>query len=157
VDIIFFRKIITASLSGSIYAILLGLIVPNPFGESIPSLADYLFAVAMSTPVYLMYSFPVIFVYGIFASIISDKVTQLVMKRANSQKIEIVLSAVLHLLFGLVLQLYSLAASILFFIVDRVLQKGGKNYTGMQALKSLAVPLAVWIFFMGIIWLEHLL
>lgn len=32
------RKVISASVSGSMFAILLGLIVPNPFGENLSSL-----------------------------------------------------------------------------------------------------------------------
>jgi hypothetical protein len=44
----------------------------------------------------------------------------------------------------------------LFFITDRVLQKKNNDYTLSQATKSLAIPLAVWLFFMGIVYLEHI-
>ena len=68
------RKIITASVSGSLFAVLLGLI--NPFGGTITSFKHYLLTFVLATPVYLMYSFPFIIVYGVLASIISDKLSR---------------------------------------------------------------------------------
>jgi ABC-type dipeptide/oligopeptide/nickel transport system permease component len=150
------RKIISASVSGSIFAILLGLIVPNPFGETISSLSYYLFAVVLTTPVYLMYSFPAILIYGVLTSIISDKIGQFISTKLKNEKSEMIFSCLLHVVFGLILLLYSLGASILFFIIDRVLQKKSKEYTLSQAIKSLAIPLAVWLIFMGVVYLEHI-
>lgn len=151
------RKIISASVSGSMFAILLGLIVPNPFGETISSIPNYLFAVALSTPVYLMYSFPAILIYGVLTSIISDKVSQFISTKMKNENSEIVISGILHAVFGLILLLYSLGASLLFFITDRVLQKKNKDFNPLQAIKSFAIPLAVWLIFMGIVYLEHIL
>ncbi len=150
------RKIISASVSGSMFAILLGLILPNPFGKTISSIPDYLLAVALTTPIYLMYSFPVILIYGVLTSIISDKVSQFISTKIKNEKSEIIISGVLHTVFGLILLLYSLGASLLFFITDRVLQKKNKGYKPLQAIKSLAIPLAVWLIFMGIVYLEHI-
>ncbi|MCM3587813.1 hypothetical protein M3182_18975 [Mesobacillus maritimus] len=150
------RKIISASISGSLFAILLGLIVPNPFGEAITSISDYLFAVVLTTPLYLMYSFPAILIYGVLTSIISDKVSQMISTKIGNEKSEIIISAILHGVFGLILLLYSLGASMLFFITDRLLQKKNNNYKWFLAIKSLAIPLAVWLIFMGIVYLEHI-
>ena len=151
------RKVISASVSGSLFAILLGLIVPNPFGETISSISNYLFSVVLSVPLYMMYSFPVILVYGVFASIISDKAGEFISTKTENKKSEIIISGVLHVIFGLILLLYSLGASILFFIADRVLQKDNKVYKWSQAIKSLAIPLTIWLICMGIIWLEHII
>ncbi|SET52657.1 hypothetical protein SAMN05421676_105188 [Salinibacillus kushneri] len=151
------RKIISASVTGSMFAILLALIEPNPFGETIPSMSDYLFAVVLATPVYLLYSFPAILIYGVLTSIISDKVSQMISTKIENEKSEIIISGILHLVFGLILLLYSLGASMLFFITDRVLQKKNRDYKLLQAMKSLAIPLAVWLIFMGSVYLEHLL
>jgi hypothetical protein len=151
------RKIISASVSGSLFAILLGLIVPNPFGETISSLSNYFFAVVLTTPVYLMYSFPAILIYGVVTSILSDKVSQLISTKLENEKSEIIISGILHAVFGLILLLYSLGASMLFFITDRVLQKKNKDYKLLQAIKSFAIPLAVWLVFMGIVYLEHII
>lgn len=151
------RKIISASVSGSLFAILLGLIVPNPFGETITSIPNHLFAVVLSTPVYLVYSFPAILIYGVLTSIISDKVSQNISTKIKNEKSEIIFSGILHIVFGLILLLYSLGASMLFFITDRVLQKKNKDYKLLQAIKSLAIPLAVWLIFMGIVYLDHIL
>ncbi|MCM3768311.1 hypothetical protein [Neobacillus niacini] len=127
-DKIISRKIISASVSDSLFSILLGLIVPNPFGEAITSVPNYLFAVVLSTPVYLMYSFPAILIYGVLTSIISDKIGQFVSIKIENGKSEIIMSGILHIVFGLVMLFYSLGASILFFITDRVLQKDNIDY-----------------------------
>jgi len=150
------RKIISASISGSLFAILLGLIVPNPFGDAITSISDYLFAVVLTTPLYLLYSFPAILIYGVLTSIISDKVSQMISTKIGNEKSEVIISGILHGIFGLILLLYSLGASMLFFITDRLLQKKNNNYKWFQAIKSLAIPLAVWLIFMGIVYLEHI-
>jgi uncharacterized membrane protein HdeD (DUF308 family) len=151
------RKIISASISGSLFAILLGIIQANPFGENITSIPNYLFSVVTITPLYLMYSFPVILIYGILTSIVSDKVSKFVSTKIKNDKYEIIISGILHVVFGLVLLFYSLGASILFFITDRVLQNNNKDYKLLQAIRSLAIPLAVWLIFMGIVYIEHLI
>ncbi|WP_153125640.1 hypothetical protein [Peribacillus tepidiphilus] len=151
------RKIISASISGSLFAILLGIIQANPFGETITSIPNYLFSVVSITPLYLMYSFPVILIYGVLTSIVSDKVSKFVSTKIKNDKYEIMISGILHVVFGLVLLFYSLGASILFFMTDRVLQNNHKDYKLLQAIRSLAIPLAVWLIFMGIVYIEHLI
>lgn len=151
------RKIISASVSGSLFAVLLGLILPNQFGETITSIPNFLFTVVLATPAYLMYSFPVILIYGVLTSIISDKVSQIISKKIVNEKAEIFFSGFLHVVFGLILHLYSLGASILFFITDRVLQRINKDYKESHALMSLAIPFSVWLIFMAITYLEHFL
>ncbi|MGP4072732.1 hypothetical protein ACTWQB_09285 [Piscibacillus sp. B03] len=146
------RKIIAASISGSIFAVLLGIIVPNPFGEEINSLTEYLFLSSLSIPVYILYSFPVILIYGVITSIISDWLAKRVL-----EKYELYTSASLHILFGLVLLWFSLGAAVLFFVVDRLLMKRSDIYLWKQALLSLLIPMIVWLIFMGIVWLEHLI
>ena len=151
------RKIISASISGSLFAIFLGLILPNPFGQTIPSIPAYLFSAVISVPVYLMYSFPAILIYGVIASLISDKASELLLSKTKNEKVQILISGTLHILFGLILWPYSLGASILFFITDRVLRRKKRSYTWGQAAKSLLIPVTVWLLFMGIVWLEHLI
>ncbi|WP_164214321.1 hypothetical protein [Virgibacillus sp. YIM 98842] len=153
---VIFRKIISASVSGALFAIFLGLIVPNPFGENISSITDYLFAFIIATPVYLMYSFPAILIYGVLTSIISDKTNNLISRKTNNGKFEVIISGILHILFGLVLLPYSLGAAILFFITDRLLQKSNDKINWLQSVKSLAIPCIVWLSFMGMVYLEHI-
>ncbi|WP_186580338.1 hypothetical protein [Aquibacillus kalidii] len=150
------RKIISASISGSLFAFLLGLFDPNPFGEAITSLPNFLFAVVLVTPIYLMYSFPVILIYGVLASMMSDKIGHFVSTKIENDKSEVIVSGILHIVFGLVLLFYSLGASVLFFITDRLLQKKHDDYKPLQAIKSLAIPVLTWFIFMGIVYLEHL-
>ena len=104
-----------------------------------------------------MYSFPAVLIYGVFTSIISDKVSKYISTKIKNEQSEIIISGVLHIGFGLILLIYSLSASILFFITDRILQKGKKEYKLSQAIKSLTIPIALWLTFMGIVYVEHLL
>ncbi|WP_244504242.1 hypothetical protein [Salibacterium halotolerans] len=149
------RKIISASLSGSMFAVVLGLTLP--FGETYPSLSAYLYAFIVSTPVYLMYSFPAILIYGVLTSIISDKVSSVIAAKMKNDKSDIISSGILHAVFGLVLLWYSLGASILFFMTDRMLQRKNKDYKPLQAMKSFALPFAVWLFFMGMVYVKDIL
>ena len=146
------RKLLTASIAGSLFAILLGLLAPGSFGNEINSIKEYIWAFTLTVPFYLMYSFPVILVYGTVTSIISDFLSGFMTKKSKIQ-LEPYLSAVLHILFGLVLQWVSLGAAILFFVTDRILRKKKNQYKWSQALKGLFIPLLVWILFMGIIWI----
>ncbi|THE13064.1 hypothetical protein E1I69_09345 [Bacillus timonensis] len=149
------RKLLTASLTGALFAILLGLFVPSPFGSEINSIKEYLWSFTTTVPLYLMYSFPVIFVYGTVTSIISDFLSGLIAKN-RMKRSEPYLSFVLHLLFGSILQWVSLGAAILYFIIDRMLRKMKNRYKWRQAFIGLAIPFLLWIFFMGIIWIMDL-
>lgn len=149
------RKIISASVSGSLFAILLGFIMPNPFGEHVVAEQNYFYSASTIVNIYMMYSLPVILIYGVLTSIIGDKVAEFMSKKSGNKNIEIIVSGILHIVFGLVLLPYSLGASILFFVTDRLLQKQRKNYQWLQAIKSLVIPLTIWIISLGIVWIEH--
>jgi hypothetical protein len=145
------RKLLTASISGSLFAILLSLLFPGSFGSEINSIKEYIWGFTKTVPFYLMYSFPVIFVYGTVTSIISDFLSGFITKK--SIRMEPYLSAVFHILFGFVLQWISLGAAILFFVTDRILGKKKSRYKWSHAFKSLIIPFLIWILFMGIIWI----
>lgn len=144
------RKLITASIAGSLYAVLFGVIIPNPFGEEISSVQDYLWRMVNSTPVYLLYSFPVILIYGTATSIVSDILANKIARNKN-RRFEIYLTVLFHLLFGSVLLLISLTASILYLIVDRLLMKRNIDYKWGHTFKSLAVPFLLFVLLMGVI------
>ncbi|RHW43270.1 hypothetical protein D1B31_00940 [Neobacillus notoginsengisoli] len=150
------RKIITASLSGSLYPVLLGLIVPDIFGEGIDSLSDYFVSAISIVPIYMMYSFPAILVYGVLTSILSDKAGGFIAARTGEKKAEFIVSAALHSVFGLVLLWFSLGAAVLFFITDRILKRFDKSYGWHHAFKSLAIPVLTWLLFMGFVWVWDL-
>ncbi|KAF0821054.1 hypothetical protein KIS4809_0581 [Bacillus sp. ZZV12-4809] len=141
------RKIIAASITGSLFAVMLGLIIVDPFGGEVNSAGEYFQGVLLSTPFYLMYSIPIILVYGTVTSIISDCIALFISNHTN-RKLEFSISLLLHLLFGLILLGYSLAAALLFFVTDNVLQR--KQIGGWRnALKSFGLPVLIWIMFMG--------
>ncbi|MEQ2526739.1 hypothetical protein WMO40_08505 [Bacillaceae bacterium CLA-AA-H227] len=145
------RKIISASIAGTFFAILCGLVFPSFAGEDADTIREYLWGVVSMIPVYLLYSFPVILVYGSATSIISDFLAGLI-SRGKLKKLEIYVSALFHLLFGSVLFWFSLLASIIYFVVDQFFVKKKVNHKWSLALLSLAVPLLLWIICMGIIW-----
>lgn len=145
------RKIISASIAGALFAILCGLVFPIFTGDDANTIQEYSWGIVSMIPVYLLYSFPVILIYGSVTSIISDSLASLIL-RGKFQKLEIYISALFHLLFGSILLWFSLLASIIYFAVDRFYVKKKGNYKWNQALMSLAIPLLLWIVFMGIIW-----
>ncbi|MFD0048912.1 hypothetical protein ACFVHQ_06215 [Actinomycetes bacterium NPDC127524] len=149
------RKIMSASISGALFAILLGFFIPNPFREQVVAEQNYFYSASTIINVYLMYSFPVILLYGVISSIVSDKVAVYLTKKSEDKKIEIIVSGVLHIVFGLVLLPYSLGASILFFVIDKILQNRNENFHSLQAFKSFLIPLTIWIVSLGIVWIEH--
>ncbi|WP_449623036.1 hypothetical protein [Robertmurraya sp. Marseille-Q9965] len=149
------RKIISASIAGSLFAILCGLVFPSFVGEDADTMREYLWGVVSMIPVYLMYSFPVILVYGTVTSIISDYLAGLISK-GKLKKRDIYISGLFHLLFGSVLFWFSLLASIIYFIVDRFLVKKKGYYKWNQALLSMVLPLLLWIVFIGIIWVADI-
>jgi len=156
-----YRKIIAASVSGAIFAILFGLFVPGPTSLPDNSIGQYLSSVLISIPAYLMYSFPFILIYGGITSLLSEIISRRI---TNHQKAEFVVSGVLHLAFGagffLLLNPYagilSVIAALLFFVTDRYLQNKRASYRLTQALMSLEIPIGVWILFMGIVYLQNL-
>ncbi|WP_193568333.1 hypothetical protein [Gracilibacillus saliphilus] len=145
------RKIVAASVSGSLYAIILAIFVPTPLGGNMQTVGEYIEAFTIVIPAYLMYSFPVILVYGTVTSIISDVVARLIAK-CTREHLKIYYSFILHILFGLILLWYSLLAAGIFFITDYLIR--GKNLNKWShALKSLGLPILVWVVFMGLAYL----
>ena len=141
------RKIISASISSSIFSILLGLFIPDPFDVGISSVGEYIDDFLVAVPGYLIFSFPVILVYGTIASTISEYLARSISNHTK-KSVEFYLSFALHIIFGLVLLWFSLLASILYFVTDYILIK--KNiYKWKNALVSLWIPFLVLIIFMG--------
>ena len=70
---------------------------------------------------------------------------------------EMLASGVLHIVFGLVLLPYSLGASVLFFVTDKLLHKRNIALHSLQAIKSLLIPLTIGIISLGTIWVENII
>lgn len=143
------RKIIAASISGTVFVILLSLVNPNPFEQKEVAVENYFYSVLTIISGYLVFSFPVILLYGIVASIFSDKVANFTSKKLRKENMAIIISGIVHLIFGLVILPYSLGASILFFVTDRLLKKHLENFHWSQAIKSFLIPIVVSIVSIG--------
>lgn len=151
----FRRKIIAASLAGTAFAILFGLLAPDPFGEFPATLGGFLNAFTLTVPVYLEYSFPVILLFGVPASLLADVFAARLSQRFRKPGLEPMISGVLHAALGLVAFGYGVAAALLGFFADRMLRsKPAPGWPG--TLKSLAVPVFVWLIFMFIVYLKEL-
>lgn len=149
------RKIMSASVSGTIFAIILGFIFLSLFGEiSISSIHEYFFSSISIIPFYMMYSFPAILIYGVITSIISDKVGEFISIKTKEIKVDLIVSGLLHMVFGLILIWLSLGAAMLFFITDRIMKRRKQQYKWLEAIKSLAIPVVTWLIFMGIVWVN---
>lgn len=143
------RKVIAAVFASILFAVILGLIDPNPFGQTPNSLGNYLEAFILATAVYLLYSFPVILIYGTLTSTTSDFIAYSVASYTN-KPIEFYVTLVLHLIFGLILLWYSLLASIIFLVIDKMLSRK-KGYKWKDAFKSVGVPVLIYIAFMIVV------
>lgn len=143
------RKITASSLAGPLFALFSALLLRYPWGEIVTEYQSDIQAFAALFAFYLMFGFPVILIYGVAASIVSDKIANFLYIRSNDRKLEFLVSCSLHLVFGLILFPYSLVASILFFVTDRLLHK--RKVSPLQALLSLLIPLTLWLTCFGII------
>ncbi|MCH1625309.1 hypothetical protein [Fredinandcohnia quinoae] len=103
--IILKRKIVTAILSCFLFAIIFS--IPNVFDLNLFLNLFYM-------------SFILVITYGVITSSISDWISNKIFTSTYAREIT---SFVFHCFFGLVFLLFSLAAAILFFVVDRLLKK----------------------------------
>lgn len=138
---IIFRKIIVASITGTVHSILLGLIFPAPFGKSPES--HFFLDLITATPTYMMYVLPVVYTYGIVCSIVSGKIGSFLAKKSDDSRVEILVSGSLHIVFGLFLLIYSLIGAVIFFFVDILLVKMKQKYSLVRAISSLLLPLSL--------------
>ncbi|PLT29788.1 hypothetical protein [Peribacillus deserti] len=139
------RKMIAASISSSLLALLLGVIIPNPYREGFVVGQNYFISTTAIVNLFLMYFFPAVLLYGIATSIFSDLAGQFLSRVSENRLRAVLVSLILHVLFGLVLLPYSLAASILFFTIDKLLRKKNTIYPWRQAVVSLFIPIALWV------------
>ena len=95
----------------------------------------------------MMYVFPLIYTYGVLASVISDTTGRILAKKSGDPRVEIMVSGSLHIVFGLVLLLFSLIGAIVFFLTDRILLKLNQHYTWVVTLISLVIPLLSFFLF----------
>lgn len=132
-------KVMTASFVAPIYAWLLAWleIVQSPgTGTFLANVPGFL----LLQTIYLVYSFPIFLTYGLLSSWISDKLAN----RFSSEQVSRIVSFILHMLFGLILSWLSVLAAILFFmmnrLIDRWLIRRKIVLSKQSALKSLGIP-----------------
>ena len=152
VSLILKRKLITASITCTIYTVFLGLILPlsDLLGDGS---TNYWVSASTSISAYFLYTAPSIFIYGLGTSIVSDRIGAFFEKKTGEKRFGWGISLLLHLLFGLVLFLVSLPASLLFFFIDQLLLKRNSSFKWFHSIQSVAVPIFIWVTTMSYSWL----
>ena len=140
------RKIIAASLTAPVYAFVLacGVVVWEQAGAGI---FDTLNGVLLLTAAYLTVSFPVLVTYGVVTSMLSDALS-----RRAPDRFSAYVTFGLHIGFGLVMLWLGAGAAVLFWIIDRQLQRKRRRIGSKQALTSFAVPVGVVLSAVGIVY-----
>ena len=105
IAIILKRKILTAILSSLLFALIF-----SAFGG---------FEVNGFFNLYYL-NFIIVITYGVIASFFSDRLSRKIVKRTYTREI---ISFLLHCGCGAILQVFGLSSAILFFIIDRLLEK----------------------------------
>ncbi|MFE6798547.1 hypothetical protein [Paenibacillus chitinolyticus] len=115
------RKLLSATVSSLLFAFFAAWYTRHePFFYHPPAgAASGAFSQVMSIGfIYLVYSAPVIYVYGTCTSLLSDFIGFCILPYS---KLRLAVSGIMHGVFGLILFPASLAAAALFFLVDIVL------------------------------------
>lgn len=142
-----YRKIVAAALAACLFAIVFSFAEPSLYHSRYASIANNLVQAKLSVSVYLLYAYPVILVYGGGTSLASEcAVIGLVrcrLLRSNAQAL--FTSAVLHLLFGLILYQASLLSAALYFASDWWLSGLRTAYGAKAALLSVLLPAGLFL------------
>jgi hypothetical protein len=146
-------KIVTSAITTPIFSFLLGLLMSNPFGERATHWQGYLTDTIQITPTYMLYSFPVILVYGSLTSLLSDFLATN-MAAYTVKRLEFLYAAVFHLGFGVILLWISLIAAIVYFMADRFIVANKTPFTARKVFISLLILFGSWLLFMSFVWIQ---
>ncbi|WP_052712082.1 hypothetical protein [Domibacillus indicus] len=147
------RKVIAGALAGTLFFVAAAFLQQLPLSAPADAWPAFLQRVANALPVYMMYIMPVMLAYFVLASMISDSIARFLARKQNGQ-FEGIYALVFHLLFGMILLWLTVLAMLLFFVIDRILQKWRERYTYKHALTSLLLPLTVWFALMIIAFMK---
>ncbi|MGM9949603.1 MAG: hypothetical protein ACI33P_05730 [Lysinibacillus sp.] len=138
-----------ASISSALFSVLFAFMGSNPFSSE--------FATSFLTgiSIVLTYTFPIVFIYGVLTSFVSDAVARLATRRIGNRKDELLISGVLHAFFGLPFFYFGLFAALLFFAADKLLERRQPRYHWLQGAKWLLMPIGLWLLSSGIAWLNE--
>jgi hypothetical protein len=144
------RKIIASAITGPVYVLLLALVTPYFYESNVHSPWQYVEMILVTTLGYMLYSFPVILLYGSLTSIVSDLLSSKLSEN-GSVKLECFLSLLFHLIFGLLILWISLPAALLYFLIDRYLRKRKRQYKWSETYKSFIIPIGLFLLFILIL------
>lgn len=152
------RKIVSATLSATLCGIVFLLILPYSSTElSLISTTHYILSIINHILSLILLSFFYTLIFSVLASILSDKIATTIASKFKHPKIEFYISLFLHLAIGIIASLFGLFTNVILFVTDRFMQRKNKQFTSIQALKSLAVPLVIFLLQLLIFYLGNLL
>ena len=143
------RKIMAASISSALVSILFALMANNPFSS------EFFTELLPGIYVVLTYTFPIVFIYGVLTSFLSDAVAKLATRRIGNGKDELLISGVLHTFFGFPFFYLGMFAALLFFVADKLLERRQPRYHWLQGAKWLLIPIGLWLLSSGVAWLNE--
>ncbi|MBP1991594.1 H+/Cl- antiporter ClcA [Paenibacillus eucommiae] len=140
------RKLISASISSCVFALIYSFFVPYNMGTpfQFKTLDGFIYAIIHAIPTYLLYAFPVIIIYGTITSLISEYIVYNIFKFTNlreSKILKMFFLGIFHLIFGSVLSYISLLAALLFFLIDQWLSHKREDYNWVSACISFLIPI----------------
>lgn len=137
-----YRKYMAASIAGILYSCLLAILYPD-----LPGQHDYegqAVHYASIISIYMIYVFAAFYTYAVLTSIISERAGIFLAKKSGDNRLTLLVSLSLHLIFGLVLLWISLPGAILFFLTDFCLKRLIKKHTLPKMLLSICLAAAFW-------------
>jgi len=125
-------------------------VAPFFYEINVPSPWQYVETIFVTALGYMLYSLPVILLYGSLASIVSDLLASYLSKN-SSAILEYFLSLLFHLMFGLLLLWISLPGALIYFLIDRYFRKRKSLYKWSETYKSLIIQIGLILLFIAIL------
>jgi hypothetical protein len=133
-------------ISACLFAIVFTILEPSLWVE--PESVGHLLSQVWGTiSVYLIYSFPVLLVYGSLTSMLSDWLVSSFTTYIGSTRplLQKIMLAALHLLFGCILSYIGILAALLYFLVDLWLSRKPEPYRAVHVLISFCFPVGLFL------------
>ncbi len=148
------RKMVTASFASCLFAVAYALFNPDPLNTEMGS---YLYRVWLIIPAYLLYALPIMFTFGIAASLASQWITRKFLSHLLTAEVQQTAALLtLHVIFGSVFLYAGLLGALIFFVLDFLFARRGAVYTYKHAMISLLGPFGLFALLIITYWLSDL-
>jgi len=136
----FRRKLITASLTASLYSLFFGFIALGPYSVQLDSVSKHPYEYFTGILFNSVYIFSFVFIYGIATS----SLTEFLITKFNF-KPRVLLMGVGHSIFGLIFWYFSLIPAMMFFLIDQILFYQKNKNNKFLIVISILLPIVIFI------------